>query len=120
MLLQSRQRLRLSSWKTRGFLSGDALLDQRECSAAVKTFISEAFSLTPQQPSLCAVHHLSEVDTHVLMTMASHLQSHKVTLQRKLQERQGDLQSKQQLLAAVEKVGASSTLAGAHSSRCLR
>ena len=53
------------------------------------------------------------------MATASPLQSHKVTLQRKLQERQGDLQSKQQLLAAVEKVGARSTLRHAHSSRCL-
>ena len=54
------------------------------------------------------------------MTMATPLQSHKVTLQRKLQERQVDLQSKQQLLAAVEKVGACSALVDAHSSRCLR
>ena len=54
------------------------------------------------------------------MTAASPLQSHRVTLQRKLQERQGDLQSKQQLLAVMEKVGACSTLVDAHSSSCLR
>ena len=59
----------------------------------------------------------SKAEAHMLINMASPLQSHKVTLQRKLQERQGDLQSKQQLLAAVEKVGACSALVDAHSSR---
>eukprot|EP00891_Asterochloris_glomerata_P003608 jgi/Astpho2/3608/e_gw1.00058.8.1_t len=42
-------------------------------------------------------------DRQKFVQLNENLQSHKVTLQRKLQERQGDLQSKQQLLAAVEK-----------------
>ena len=53
---------------------------------------------------LCTTH--IEVEAHVLIAMASPLQSHKVMQQRKLQERQGDLQSKHQLLAVMEKVGA--------------
>ena len=73
--------------------------------------------LSSHHSALCATR-IKRAKAHVPRTMASPLQSHKVTLQRKLQERQGDLQSKQQLLAAVEKVGACSALIDSHSAAC--